>query len=310
MPSEYSSQLTLLQDGRELVSKRITVNDPLRYKGVSFYQTSFGDAGSPVEFTIHDLTREGFPAQPLKAEVHQQLQDGSGVKLTIGDLRQHNVMNMADEEGKVELQDAGPALDIHLSSPASGNISYRSYLAYPHLLAFARAGDTQMTMEDLGFSPSDATRMSLLSAYLAELKKIEGERDADKNRAAFAAAMRRLELPLELAAELGPAIATAERVLSRHKLPMLFSFTAFTPRMYTGLQVARDPGAPLVWIASAILVVGLYMMIYLRERRVWIRCDAARRQLEVCALISGKDKHPLHATLATLQQALQGSARE
>ena len=304
MPSEYSSQLTLHRDGQDILSKRITVNDPLRYQGVTFYQASFGDAGSGVEFTIRDLTSKGFPEQKLESAVHKELEDGMGLKLTIKELRQHNVMNMAREEGKSELRDVGPSLDIHLSSPSSGNITYRIYMSYPHMLAFGRTGDEEMTYDDLGFAPSDTLRMELLAAYLDELSKIEGERGPDGNRAAFAAAMTTLGLPLSRAGELGPAIAIAEQVLRKHRLPMLFSFTGFEPKMYTGLQVARDPGSPLVWSACALLVIGLYMMIYMHEKRVWIRFDREQQQLEVCAVLSGKDKHPVTTTMARLQQEL------
>jgi cytochrome c biogenesis protein len=304
MPRDYSSQLTLLKDGKEIVSKRITVNDPLRYQGVTFYQASFGDAGSGVEFTLRDLTTKGFPEQKIKTEVNKELEDGVGLKLTIKELRQHNVMNMAQEEGKTKLTDVGPSLDIHLSSPVSGNITFRVYMSYPHMLAFGRTGESEMTYDDLGFSPADSLRVELLSAYLDEVSKIEGERGPDQNRAAFAAAMRGMGLPMSRAAELGPAIATAEQVLRTYKLPMLFSFTGFDPKMYTGLQVARDPGSPLVWSACALLVIGLYMMIYMHEKRVWIRFDKEQQQLEVCALLSGKDKHPLENILARLQQEL------
>lgn len=305
MPRDYSSQLALHKDGKEIVSKRITVNDPLRYQGITFYQASFGDAGSGVEFTLRDLTTKGFPEQKIKTEVHKELEDGMGLKLTIKELRQHNVMNMAQEEGKAKLTDVGPSLDIHLSSPASGNITYRVYMSYPHMLAFGHTGDSEMTYDDLGFSPADSLRVELLGAYLNEVSKIDGERTPDQNRAAFAAAMQGMGLPMSRAAELGPAIATAELVLRTHKLPMLFSFTGFDPKMYTGLQVARDPGSPLVWSACALLVIGLYMMIYMHEKRVWIRFDREQQQLEVCALLSGKDKHPLETTLARLQQKLQ-----
>ncbi len=304
MPSEYSSRLTLLKDGRELVAKRITVNDPLRYQGITFYQASFGDAGSGVEFTIRDLSRQGFPEQKVKSAVNRELEDGMGLKLTIKELRQHNVMNMSQEEGVTDLRDVGPSLDIHLSSASAGNITYRIYLAYPHMLAFARTGDKAMTYDDLGFPVNDSLRMELLSAYLDEIAKIEGERDPDKNRAAFAAAMTKMGLPMARAAELGPDIAIAEKVLRTHRLPMLFSFTGFEPKMYTGLQVARDPGSPLVWSACALLVIGLYMMIYMHEKRVWVRFDHERQQIEVCALLSGKDKHPVKTTLARLQQEL------
>jgi cytochrome c biogenesis protein ResB len=309
MPSEYSSQLTLHRDGREILSRRITVNDPLRYQGVTFYQSSYGDAGSGVEFTIRDLTSKGFPEQQIKSAVHKELDDKTGLKLTIKELRQHNVMNMAQEKGKIELRDVGPSLDIHLSSPSSGNITYRAYLSYPHMLAFGRTGDRGMTFEDLGFDPADAVKMGLLAAYLDEVSKIEGERGPDQNRAAFAAAMQGQGLPLSHAAELGPAIANAEQVLRKHRLPMLFSFTGFEPKMYTGLQVARDPGSPLVWSACALLVIGLYMMIYMHEKRVWVRFDRERQQLEVCAVLSGKDKHPVNTTLARLQQELAAASQ-
>lgn len=304
MPRDYSSQLVLHKDGKEILAKRITVNDPLRYQGITFYQASFGDAGSGVEFTIRDLSSKGFPEQKVKTEVNKELEDGMGLKLTIKELRQHNVMNMAQEEGKTDLRDVGPSLDIHLSSPTSGNITYRIYMSYPHMLAFGRTGEQEMTYDDLGFAPSDTLRMELLGAYLEEASKIEGERSPDQNRAAFAAAMQSLGLPMSRAAELGPSIAIAEQVLRKHQLPMLFSFTGFDPKMYTGLQVARDPGSPLVWSACALLVIGLYMMIYMHEKRVWIRFNQEQQQLEVCAVLSGKDKHPLNTTLSRLQQEL------
>lgn len=45
---EYSSDLTVFENGKEVLKKTIVVNDPLHYKGLTFYQSSYG--------TIHDLT--------------------------------------------------------------------------------------------------------------------------------------------------------------------------------------------------------------------------------------------------------------
>lgn len=42
MPKEYSSVLTVVDGGREVLKKRIEVNDPLKYKGITFYQSSYG----------------------------------------------------------------------------------------------------------------------------------------------------------------------------------------------------------------------------------------------------------------------------
>jgi cytochrome c biogenesis protein len=42
IPKEYLSELTILEKGREVGKKTIRVNDPLTYKGISFYQSSYG----------------------------------------------------------------------------------------------------------------------------------------------------------------------------------------------------------------------------------------------------------------------------
>jgi cytochrome c biogenesis protein len=41
-PKEFRSDLTLLEDDRPIYQKRIVVNDPLRYKGINIFQSSYG----------------------------------------------------------------------------------------------------------------------------------------------------------------------------------------------------------------------------------------------------------------------------
>jgi cytochrome c biogenesis protein len=41
-PKEFRSSLTILEQGREVLKKDIYVNDPLRYRGISIYQSSRG----------------------------------------------------------------------------------------------------------------------------------------------------------------------------------------------------------------------------------------------------------------------------
>jgi len=45
---EYSSDLTILENGKEVLNKTIRVNHPLHYKGLAFYQSSYG--------AIHEVT--------------------------------------------------------------------------------------------------------------------------------------------------------------------------------------------------------------------------------------------------------------
>lgn len=42
MPKSYKSWLTVLKDGREVLKKVISVNDPLSYGGITLYQSSYG----------------------------------------------------------------------------------------------------------------------------------------------------------------------------------------------------------------------------------------------------------------------------
>ena len=41
MPKEYTSNLTILENGREILTRDIEVNSPLKYKGITFYQSSY-----------------------------------------------------------------------------------------------------------------------------------------------------------------------------------------------------------------------------------------------------------------------------
>ncbi len=45
---EYSSRVTILENGKEVLKKTIQVNHPLHYKGLAFYQANYG--------TVHDIT--------------------------------------------------------------------------------------------------------------------------------------------------------------------------------------------------------------------------------------------------------------
>jgi cytochrome c biogenesis protein len=46
-PRQYWSQLTVLENGREVAHKKILVNDPLTYNGVRFFQASLSSLGTP-----------------------------------------------------------------------------------------------------------------------------------------------------------------------------------------------------------------------------------------------------------------------
>jgi cytochrome c biogenesis protein len=52
-------------------------------------------------------------------------------------------------------------------------------------------------------------------------------------------------------------------------------------REYTGIAVRRDPGAPLMWIGSALLIGGSTVTFACRHRRVWIRVEEDARRVRL-----------------------------
>jgi cytochrome c biogenesis protein len=46
-PKQYWSRLAVEENGREVIRKKIFVNEPLTYKGVRFFQASYGPTGTP-----------------------------------------------------------------------------------------------------------------------------------------------------------------------------------------------------------------------------------------------------------------------
>lgn len=91
-PKEFKSILTVLENGRpvpDYTNVRVIVNDPLSYKGITFYQSSYGKLGEH-EFTISDP--DGKNPQPLsiKSGGSAKLPDGNGICLqeTTADISQ------------------------------------------------------------------------------------------------------------------------------------------------------------------------------------------------------------------------------
>ena len=58
MPSDYLSTLTVVDAGKEVMNKTIRVNDPLEYKSIRFYQSSYGVQPGMAAVTLR-VTKDG-----------------------------------------------------------------------------------------------------------------------------------------------------------------------------------------------------------------------------------------------------------
>jgi len=112
-PKEFKSILTVLEHGRPVpgyVNVPTIVNEPLSYKGVTFYQSSYGQSDEGALYHISVRDRKG--GAPLKLEAHQgeRLALPGGAFLSVMDATQNVKPFMKEFDGpgaQVEFTPAG-----------------------------------------------------------------------------------------------------------------------------------------------------------------------------------------------------------
>ena len=55
-----------------------------------------------------------------------------------------------------------------------------------------------------------------------------------------------------------------------YPVPMLFTLKEFNQVQASVFQVARAPGKKVVYLGCALLIIGIFAMLYVRERRLWV----------------------------------------
>ena len=71
-PSEYRSTLTILEQGKSVLTRNIIVNEPLRYKGINIFQASYGEL-PPREITLNFQNRATGISHKKKVSLGQPL---------------------------------------------------------------------------------------------------------------------------------------------------------------------------------------------------------------------------------------------
>jgi len=88
MPKAYVSDLSIIEDGKEVMRKRIKVNDPLKYKGIYFYQASYGQGEAFVQLKRgNDISVVAVAfGQPFKIEngVYMRIVSVDGIRMVVG----------------------------------------------------------------------------------------------------------------------------------------------------------------------------------------------------------------------------------
>jgi cytochrome c biogenesis protein len=232
-PKEYRSDLTFLVDGTEADRQSALVNHPVQFRGITFYQASYGQV----------------PA----GRIHMRLSDGplgtDGLKI------------------KVEPQTA---------VPLPGNQGYFEVLDARS--DFMRMGPAVL----VSLHPKDGEPK--------EIWVFQNGEEIEKRFPGF----------LSKFPKFNPSALK----------PYTFFLEDLESRYYTGLQVNRDPGVPLVWAGCFLMVAGFMVAFFMSHRGTWVRVAADGNGSRVTvAGMAGKNPVLMERELERLTHEIGGLFR-
>ncbi|MGA1875311.1 MAG: cytochrome c biogenesis protein ResB [bacterium] len=221
-PKDYKSKLVVYEGGERVRAKEIEVNDPLNYKGIFFYQSSFGEI---PKITIAVKDRNG----------------GLVGHYQVGENESFHFMDSNHEDTEVRL--------------------------VQYLPDFAMGPNRQFT-----------TRSNIPNnpAALLEVRKDGGQVSQAWVFQMFP------DFPHKKSGDYSYSLASVNAA-----------------KRYTGLQVVRDPGVPIVWAGCIILVVGIIVMFSVPHQRIWVTItrQGQHQKIEVAGT-TNKNKPSFQNTFA------------
>jgi cytochrome c biogenesis protein len=75
--------------------------------------------------------------------------------------------------------------------------------------------------------------------------------------------------------------------------PYSFSIEELRLRYYTGLQINRDPGVPVVWVGCFLMVAGFFVTFFCSHRRIWIQIIDEGNDRSRILLAGSSTKNPV-----------------
>jgi cytochrome c biogenesis protein len=114
-PKKWWSTLAVIEDGKQVVTKTIVVNDPLIYKGVHIYQSSMGQSPTPKAVIIAAIPKGGGPVTELSVPLDGKAALPDGESLSI--LRWVPDYYIQDNQVYSKSEDAdNPAIQLGLTN--------------------------------------------------------------------------------------------------------------------------------------------------------------------------------------------------
>ena len=346
-PKSFESDLVIIDPAlKEPITKTISVNHPLTYKGIAIYQSDFQDGGTTLNFKVWNLFAPNTQAQPLAGAIFQKGILGEGdnaLKVEYNDFRKFNIINMSPD-GKGKPHNVGPNITYKLRDNRGQAIEYVTYmqpmqidgkhyflsgmretvqdefryLRIPVDSDFSLNGfmNFRATMLDASKYPEIAQRIArnsidvkkepavkkqfedsvvqLLTIFAqggySRVAQIIEKNVPEKEREAVARTYIKMisvaayeAYNMSLAENKKPLLASSAETesLLRDSLnafsdmffygtPYYLQLEQFEHKEASGLQLTKSPGQKWVYLGSVLLVLGIFAMMYIRERRIWL----------------------------------------
>lgn len=185
-PKEFKSILTVLENGqpvKDYTNARVVVNDPLTYKGITFYQSSYGQEMEGGEHNFTMTPRNGGATERFA------LRNGDAV--TFQDGATFKLLEATPEVRQSMPEFSGPAARVEVTLKGKPAQTFIILKDYP-----------------------------------------------------------------EINAQRGDAL--------------IYNYEGSNAKMYTGLQVAKDPGVWIVWLGCTLMIIGIFVAFFMSHKRVWI----------------------------------------
>jgi cytochrome c biogenesis protein len=150
----------------------------------------------------------------------------------------------------------------------------------------------------------EAERDSLAPAYLAMLREMLGRVYLQGLGLEDTAPVSETQLLF-----LQDAI-DAVGTLPRYGSPVYLSLTDYTHIESTGLQIARSPGKATVYVGCAFLVIGVFLLFYLPQRRfwIWLSREDGRIRLDMAGM-TNRNPREFDSTFELIRDRLQAVTR-
>jgi len=325
MPRDFVSDVVLYSpSGKVLKSGSIRVNHPMAYDGVEIYQSSFSDGGSLLHLQSYLLGMPAAHPGMLSGRVGQTLQAGnSGYSVQLKDFSLYNVLPRSALGEKPDPQhpmvNLGPSYVYIVHDPHGGAAEFKTYMN-----PIYRAGQgyfVQGYRQSLGaeyqyvylpVGPNGG--VALFLDYLAALQ-VAARGGAQASPEIFQQIFQMLlhqENVTMSAAEQGRFVQASLDALTQmrdYPAPFLLHLQSFDHRWAAGLQVTKWPGTVPIYWGCVALVLGIFILFYLPQKRVWalVEKNGTGARLELGAS-ADRNKGEFAREFAAWERLLRDSA--